>query len=132
MKPTKSAQAGKKVNPSTTSSKKFKVFPTQNFIDEAVEISKKYHNIKKDFTELRKELQKDPRKGDDLGAGMYKVRMAITEKGDGKSGGARVIVFVKVEEQEVYVLSVFLKSQYETAITSALKDRIKNLMLDRP
>lgn len=110
----------------TTSSKKFKVIPTQNFIDEAVEIRKKYPNIKEDFTNLRKELQKDPEIGEDLGGGLFKVRMAITEKGDGKSGGARVIVYVKKMDRIVYVLSAYLKSEWDTAIISALKDRIKS------
>lgn len=127
MKQTKSAPVKEKERPSTTSSKKYKVYPTQNFIDEAVEIRKKYPNIKEDFVELRKQLQKDPQIGDPLGKGLHKIRMAITEKGDGKSGGARIIVLVKVEEKEVFVLSVFLKSQWDTAIISALEKRVENL-----
>lgn len=127
MKPTKSAPVKGKERPSTTSSKNYKVYPTQNFINEAVEISKKYPNIKEDFVKLRKQLQKDPQIGDALKGSMYKIRMAITEKGDGKSGGARVIVLVKIEEKEVFVLSLFLKSQWDTAIMSALEDRVKDL-----
>ena len=37
------------------------------------------------------DLEQNPLLGTDLGDGLRKVRMKITSKGKGKSGGARVI-----------------------------------------
>ena len=39
--------------------------------------------------------------------------MAITSKGKGKSGGARVITCVKVVEENVFLLSIYDKSEKE-------------------
>ena len=46
---------------------------------------------------LEKELIKDPRLGVPLGNDRYKIRLKITSKGKGKSGGARVITLVENE-----------------------------------
>lgn len=84
-----------KPNHSTSSSTNYKVFTTDIFIKEAKKLKKKYPNIGNDFKELAKELKQDPITGNDpLGQDCYKVRMAITDKNQGKSGGARVIVGV--------------------------------------
>ena len=49
-----------------------------------------------------------------LGGGLRKIRMAITSKGKGKSGGARVITFtvvVAVEESEINLLYIYDKAE---------------------
>ena len=40
-------------------------------------------------------LEQDPYQGTSLGKGVRKVRMAIASKGKGKSGGARVITYIR-------------------------------------
>lgn len=51
--------------------------------------------------------------------------MEITDKGQGKSGGARVIIQVKVVDKVVYVLSTYDKAEYDTIITEVLKRQLK-------
>ena len=46
----------------------------------------------------------------------YKIRLAIPSKGKGKSGGARVITYVKVTINSVYLVSIYDKSE-DDAIT---------------
>jgi mRNA-degrading endonuclease RelE of RelBE toxin-antitoxin system len=100
----------------------YKVIPTQNFLDEAKKLQKKYPNIKKDFLDLAESLKKDPITGHDhITANCYKVRMAITDKGKGESGGARVIINVEISEREVYILSTYDKSEKETITDKFLK-----------
>jgi hypothetical protein len=48
-----------------------------------------------------------------MGKDCYKIRMAITSKGKGKSGGSRVITCVKVINQTAYLLSIYDKSEKE-------------------
>ena len=56
-------------------------------------------------------ISKNPKSGTYLGNNCYKVRMAISSKGKGKSGGARVITFVKVVNEVVYLASIYDKSE---------------------
>ncbi len=51
-----------------------------------------------------------PAAGTPLGRDCYKIRLAITSKNRGKSGGARVITCVKVVGETVYLLTVFDKA----------------------
>jgi len=41
-------------------------------------------------------LKVEPKQGQPLGKDCYKIRMAITSKGKGKSGGCRIISCVKI------------------------------------
>ena len=52
------------------------------------------------------DLEQNPLLGTDLGDGLRKVRMKITSKGKGKSGGARVITFTLVVSQQYAVLNL--------------------------
>lgn len=107
----------------------YKIIPTQNFLDEAKELLKKYPNIKKDFLDLAKDLKVDPITGHDkLANDCYKVRMQISDKGSGKSGGARVIINVQIRNKEVYVISVFDKSRFSTIKDFALKRLLKKIL----
>jgi mRNA-degrading endonuclease RelE of RelBE toxin-antitoxin system len=61
--------------------------------------------------ELATSLLKDPFQGDGLGKDCYKVRMAITSKGKGKSAGSRIITCVKIIDERIILLSVYDKSE---------------------
>ncbi len=49
------------------------------------------------------------------------MRLAIASKGKGKSGGGRIITYVVTEDAEVYLLSIYDKSDYDTVDTKAMK-----------
>lgn len=68
---------------------------TKNFKTEAKPLLKKYHSLAGDLQNLEKELLASPRLGVSLGNDAYKIRLKITSKGKGKSGGARVISLVE-------------------------------------
>ncbi|WP_256011373.1 hypothetical protein [Desertivirga xinjiangensis] len=50
----------------------------------------KYPSLKKDMTELLGSLSDNPKQGKALGNSFYKIRLSITSKGKGRSGGERV------------------------------------------
>jgi hypothetical protein len=52
--------------------------------------------------------------GTPIGNNCYKVRLSISSKGKGKSGGARVITCVIVKEAEVFLLYIYDKSEQST------------------
>ena len=51
--------------------------------------------------------------------------MAITSKGKGKSGGSRVITCVKVVDQDVYLLTIYDKSDKENISDKELDELLK-------
>lgn len=71
----------------------FDIQTIPNFDKNAKKLSKRYKSIKIDLQNLVSELRQNPYIGADLGNGIRKIRMAISDKGKGKSHGARVITF---------------------------------------
>jgi len=95
-----------------------KVIATPNFQREAKKLNKKYHSLKKELKELVESLEKDPIQGTLIGENVYKIRLSIKSKGKGKSAGARIITYLHIEEtkeneQVVYLISIYDKSDYE-------------------
>jgi mRNA-degrading endonuclease RelE of RelBE toxin-antitoxin system len=61
---------------------------TKNFKSEVKPLLKKYHSLSNDLLKLEKELIENPRLGAPLGKDTFKIRLKITSKARGKSGGA--------------------------------------------
>lgn len=85
-------------------------------------LSKKYPSLKLDFIRFIESLKDNPTQGDLIYPNCYKIRLKITSKGKGKSGGARIITHVLVEKKVVYLLSVYNKSEKATVSNRELKD----------
>lgn len=105
----------------------YKVQTLPTFDRQAKRLAKKYPSLQKDLRALFDALQQDPSQGSALGKGCYKVRMAITSKKQGKSGGARVITFVKVTREAVYLLAVYDKSEKADLATGELDTYLEQL-----
>jgi mRNA-degrading endonuclease RelE of RelBE toxin-antitoxin system len=84
------------------------------FDREAKRLTKKYFSLKQELEDLYKELEKEPTSGIPLGDNVFKIRLAIASKGKGKSGGARVITYVVVDDETVLLLSIYDKSKKDT------------------
>jgi mRNA-degrading endonuclease RelE of RelBE toxin-antitoxin system len=108
----------------------FKVIPTPTFAKSLKALAKRYRSMKADMDAFRKSLEKDPFQGTELTPGVRKIRMAITSKGGGKSGGARVITYnVLTAEQDgkVYLMEIYDKSDAQTVKLNVIKEWIKEL-----
>jgi len=105
----------------------FKIEATPEFLKEAKKLAKKYHSLKNDITVLAEQLVTNPTQGTPLGKDAYKIRLAITSKGKGKSGGARVITCVKIISTIVYLVSIYDKSVQGDISDKELKERINSL-----
>ena len=92
----------------------FKIIPTNFFSRQLKRLAKKYPSLKSDLLTLNRELKENPTTGAPLGKDCYNIRVAITSKGQGKSGGARVISFVRVVQNTVFLLSIYDKSEEES------------------
>lgn len=78
-------------------------------------LMKKYRSLTDDLENFQKDLLKNPFQGDDLGGGVRKIRMAISSKGKGKSGGARVLTLTVLvsEDADVTLLTIYDKSEID-------------------
>ena len=93
-------------------------------------LAKKYHSLKSDYDEWLEEIMKDPFQGDSLGGGVRKVRMAIADKGKGKSGGARILtlnVIVSEDGLNVTLLTIYDKGEISNVKDEFIEFLIKNL-----
>jgi len=75
------------------------------------QLRKKYASIVNDVNKLTAQLQQAPELGTPLGRGCYKIRLAVTSKGQGKSGGARVVTYVRIVGEKVFLLAIYDKSE---------------------
>ncbi len=66
---------------------KFVITTTEDFKRDFKRLFKKYPSLIDDVENLEKELEKFPQQGEPLGKDCYKIRMSISSKGQGKSGG---------------------------------------------
>jgi len=105
----------------------FKIEATPEFLSEAKRLAKKYPSLKNDIAGLAKELMLNPMQGTALGKNTFKVRLVISSKGKGKSGGGRVITCVKIISTTVYLVSIYDKSEQADIPDRELKARIKKL-----
>lgn len=93
---------------------------------EVKRLSKKCRSFKEDFGNLVSVLEQEPVQGEALGKDCYKVRLSISSKQRGKSGGARVITCVKVVHGRVIVVSVYDKSEADSIKNKEIERRLKN------
>ncbi|MCL2417064.1 MAG: type II toxin-antitoxin system RelE/ParE family toxin [Bacteroidales bacterium] len=88
---------------------------------------KKYPSLKSEFALLIEELEQDPEKGTPLGNNCFKVRLAIASKGRGKSGGARVITHFYVENDTVFLVAIYDKSEQADISDKELKELLSEI-----
>ncbi len=107
---------------------KFKVELTDHFKKEAKRLLKKYPSLKNELTELFEILEENPELGTSLGNNIYKIRLAISSKGKGKSGGARIITYVAITDETVLLLSIYNKSETENLSISEIQEILKKYL----
>lgn len=110
----------------------FEVIPTPAFAKAFKALAKRHRSLKQDILNFTRSLQENPFQGDELSPGIRKIRMAITSKGRGKSGGARVITYTVVATEQngrVYLLDIYDKADYSTVDVGIIQQIIKRLDL---
>jgi len=107
----------------------YNVIPTPDFKKLFKKLAKKYPSLKADLQQLINMLAEEPKTGIDLGQGIHKIRMAISSKGKGKSGGSRVITFLVTEDNEVYLVHIYDKSQLDNITKDQIIEMLKKAAL---
>lgn len=108
----------------------FEISTTPEFESQAKSLQKRHRSFKNDLKDLVISLKENPFQGVELSPGIRKIRMAITSKGRGKSGGARVITYTVVTAEtdgRVYLMNVYDKADFSTVELSVLKEIVRDL-----
>lgn len=105
---------------------------TDRFKREAKKLVKKYRSLKIELQELVSKLEVNPTEGIQITENTYKIRLAVKSKGKGKSGGMRIITYVyelnkAVDLIDVYLLSIYDKSDYSNISDKVLRDLISGI-----
>jgi mRNA-degrading endonuclease RelE of RelBE toxin-antitoxin system len=104
----------------------YKVIPTEGFTKELKRLSKKHRGILLDIADLTAGLKKNPTMGTDLGQNVYKIRMAVSGTHKGKSGGARIITFVLLVRQTIFLAEIYLKNEHDTVDADRVIQRLRD------
>ncbi len=107
-----------------------------SFKTAAKPLFRKYRSLPADLSKLEKELESTPKLGTPLGQDIFKIRLKISSKGKGKSGGARVITLVETivlglaetisdEEITVNLITIYDKADVGSITDKELKELIK-------
>ena len=108
----------------------YSILPTHRFEKELKRLVKKFPSLKIEYKELIEEIEQNPEAGTFIGNNCYKIRIAVQSKGKGKSGGARVITYVYIETETVYLLTIYDKGEKENLKPNELKMMIESLELE--
>jgi mRNA-degrading endonuclease RelE of RelBE toxin-antitoxin system len=99
----------------------YEIIVTGPFEKKIKRLAKKYRSLRLDLAEVIDSLSQNPFQGTPLGKECYKIRVSITSKGKGKSGGARMITYIKVTAKTVYLVDIYDKSEKENISDKELK-----------
>jgi hypothetical protein len=103
----------------------FNIIATQPFERKLKRLAKKYKSLKIDLLKVIQELSENPTLGTPIGKDCYKIRVAITSKGKGKSGGARMITYVRIVSTTVFLMDIYDKSEQAN-----ISDKELQLLID--
>jgi hypothetical protein len=89
----------------------FDVIATEPFERKLKRLAKKYKSLASDLAPVIEKLMENPTFGTPIGKDCYKLRFAISSKNKGKSGGARMITYVRIVKKTVFLMDIFDKSE---------------------
>jgi mRNA-degrading endonuclease RelE of RelBE toxin-antitoxin system len=105
----------------------FNILTIPEFDKNIKKLAKHYKNIKVDLSSLVLELQNNPKLGTHLFQNCYKIRVANSSIPTGKSKGFRVIAYCIDDEQNIYLLSIYSKSDQENITDTEIIELLKQI-----
>ncbi len=108
----------------------FDVIATEPFERKLKRLAKKYKSLASDLASVIDDLIENPTLGTPIGKDCYKLRIAISSKGNGKSGGARMITYVRIVKQTVFLMDIYDKSE-QANITNKELQMLIDILQDK-
>jgi mRNA-degrading endonuclease RelE of RelBE toxin-antitoxin system len=107
----------------------YSIIVTLRFEKELKRLTKKFPSLKFEFSQLIVQITDNPITGTFIGNNCYKIRLAISSKGKGKRGGARIITYLYLDTETVYLLTIYDKGEKSDLKPNELKEMINSLAL---
>lgn len=85
---------------------------TKTFNKSAKKLKKRFRNIEKDYLTFVSSIATDEDLGTYLGNDIYKSRISNSDKNSGKSGGYRLITYLKLIDNALYLVYIYDKSDF--------------------
>jgi mRNA-degrading endonuclease RelE of RelBE toxin-antitoxin system len=111
------------------------IIVTEIFKREAKRLIKKYHSLKSELDSFEESLTNAPQQGTLIAENVYKIRLAVKSKGKGKSGGLRIITYLRLVKEEdgnvfIYLLSIYDKSDFENLPEHQIEKMVSNIQAE--
>jgi mRNA-degrading endonuclease RelE of RelBE toxin-antitoxin system len=106
---------------------KFDVLSIPPFDRQLKRLTKKFPSLKAEYAALVEELEENPEKGTPMGNNCFKIHLAIASKGRGKLGGARVITHIYIENETVFLLAIYDKSEQKDISDEELRELLSEI-----
>jgi mRNA-degrading endonuclease RelE of RelBE toxin-antitoxin system len=103
-----------------------KIIVLDHFAKEVKKLAKRYKQIASDLKELEALLSEDAKSGVHLGGRCCKIRLANSSIPMGKSGGFRVIYYYLDEQNNIYLMSIYAKSDLENISDEKIIEILKD------
>lgn len=110
----------------------YNIITTPDFNRQLKRLAKKYSSLKQDYAYFLDSLQENPEQGVSLKDGFRKIRMAITSKGKGKSGGARVITLnclLQENNGTIILVTIYDKNDKENISDAEIKAALNSMSI---
>lgn len=105
----------------------YEIVHTEEFSRHIKQLSKKHPSLKNDYAAFLISLQTNPLRVNAPGKNCYKVRLKITSKKTGKSGGARIITYVRIELKRIVLPDIYDKADKDSLSDKELFALIKKV-----
>lgn len=106
-----------------------KIISLESFKKDVKKLYKKNKKLPQDLKTLNTTLQENPKIGIELSLKLYKVRLENSSTNTGKSGGFRVIYYYIDEDENLYLLKMYSKTEIsnikEEVLIKILKSQIE-------
>ncbi len=89
------------------------IISLESFKKDAKQLAKKYNKLAIDLQKLNDTLSENPKAGIALSDGLCKLRLQNSSTNSGKSGGFRVIYYYIDEQNNVYLMKIYSKTEIE-------------------
>ncbi|MGE4420241.1 MAG: type II toxin-antitoxin system RelE/ParE family toxin [Sulfurimonas sp.] len=104
---------------------------TETFAKAVKQLQKRFKNVETDCDEFVHNIKIIDNLGVNLGSGVYKVRIANSDKKSGKSSGYRLISYLKLIDNKLYLMYVYDKSDLGTVSEKQIDALIKKTILEK-
>ncbi|XPV68000.1 MAG: type II toxin-antitoxin system RelE/ParE family toxin [Halarcobacter sp.] len=88
-----------------------KIISLESFKKDVKKLYKKNKKLPQDLKTLNQLLNENPKVGIELSSKLYKMRLENSSSKSGKSGGFRVIYYYIDEDENIYLLKIYSKTE---------------------